>query len=62
MLLSELQKKITKILAEGGIETNSLDARIILREIFNFDEKELILNSDLILSESKISIVQKIIT
>ena len=62
MLLSELQKKITKILAEGGIETNSLDARIILREIFNFDEKELILNSDLILSESKISKVQKIIT
>ena len=62
MLLSGLQKKITKILAEGGIETNSLDARIILREIFNFDEKELILNSDLILSESKISKVQKIIT
>ena len=62
MLLSELQKKITKILAEGGIETNSLDARIRLREIFNFDEKELILNSDLILSESKISKVQKIIT
>ena len=62
MLLSELQKKITKILAEGGIETNSLDARIILKEIFNFDEKELILNSDLILSESKISKVQKIIT
>ena len=62
MLLSELLKKITKILAEGGIETNSLDARIILREIFNFDEKELILNSDLILSESKISKVQKIIT
>jgi release factor glutamine methyltransferase len=62
LLLSELQKKITKILAEGGIETNSLDARIILREIFNFDEKELILNSDLILSESKISKVQKIIT
>ena len=62
MLLSELQKKITKILSEGGIETNSLDARIILREIFNFDEKELILNSDLILSESKISKVQKIIT
>ena len=62
MLLSELQKKITKILAEGGIETNSLDARIILREIFSFDEKELILNSDLILSESKISKVQKIIT
>lgn len=62
MLLSELQKKITKILAEGGIETNSLDARIILREIFNFDEKELILNSDLILSESKISKVHKIIT
>ena len=62
MLLSGLQKKITKILAEGGIETNSLDARIILKEIFNFDEKELILNSDLILSESKISKVQKIIT
>jgi len=62
LLLSELQKKITKILAEGGIETNSLDARIILKEIFNFDEKELILNSDLILSESKISKVQKIIT
>ena len=62
MLLSELQKKITKILAEGGIETNSLDARIILKEIFNFDEKQLILNSDLKLSESKISKVQKIIT
>ena len=62
MFLSELQKKITKILADGGIETNSLDSRIILKEIFNFNEKELILNSDLILSESKISEVEKIIT
>ena len=48
MFLSDLQTNITKKLFDSGIETSSLDSRIILKEIFCFDEKELILNSQLI--------------
>ena len=62
MFLSELQKKITKTLLDGGIKTNSLDARIILKETFNFDEKELIMNSDILISTSKVNEVKKILS
>ena len=62
MFLSELQKNITKTLFDAGIKTNSLDARIILKETFNFDEKELIMNSDILISTSKINEVKKILS
>ena len=62
MFLSELQKNITKTLLDAGIKTNSLDARIILKETFNFDEKELIMNSDILISTSKINEVKKILS
>ena len=62
MFLSELQKNITKTLLDAGIKTNSLDARIILKETFNFDEKELIMNSDILISTSKVNEVKKILS
>ena len=62
MFLSELQKNITKTLLDAGIKTNSLDARIILKETFNFDEKELIMNSDILISKSKVNEVKKILS
>ena len=62
MFLSELQKNITKTLLDAGIKTNSLDARIILKETFNFDEKELIMNSDILISISKVNEVKKILS
>ena len=61
MFLSELQKNITKTLFNAGIETNSLDARIILKETFDLDEKELIMNSDVLVSTSKVNEVKKIL-
>ena len=61
MFLSDLQTAITKKLFDSGIETSSLDSRIILKEVFCFDEKELILNSQLIVIKNKISEVDKIL-
>ena len=61
MFLSDLQTAITKKLFDSGIETSSLDSRIILKEVFCFDEKELILNSQLIVTKNKISEVNKIL-
>ena len=61
MFLSDLQTAITKKLFDSGIETSSLDSRIILKEVFCFDEKELILNSKLIVTKNKISEVDKIL-
>ena len=62
MFLSDLQTAITKKLFDSGIETSSLDSRIILREVFCFDEKELILNSQLIVPDNKINEVDKILS
>ena len=61
MLLSDLQTAIAKKLFDSGIETSSLDSRIILKEVCCFDEKELILNSKLIVTKNKISEVDKIL-
>ncbi len=61
MFLSDLQTAITKKLFDSGIETSSLDSRIILKEVFCFDEKELILNSQLIVTKNKISEADKIL-
>ena len=62
MFLSDLQTNITKKLFDSGIETSSLDSRIILKEIFCFDEKELILNSKLIVPDNKINEVDKVLS
>lgn len=62
MFLSDLQTAITKKLFDSGIETSSLDSRIILKEVFCFDEKELILNSQLIVPDNKINEVDKILS
>ena len=62
MFLSDLQTAITKKLFDSGIETSSLDSRIILKEVFCFDEKELILNSQLIVTDNKINEVDKILS
>ena len=61
MFLSDLQTAITKKLFDSGIETSSLDSRIILKEVFCFNEKELILNSQLIVTKNKISEADKIL-
>ena len=61
MFLSDLQKIVTKTLFDSGIETSSLDSRIILKEIFCLNEKQLILNSQLIVSKKKINEVDKIL-
>jgi release factor glutamine methyltransferase len=61
LFLSDLQTAITKKLFDSGIETSSLDSRIILKEVFCFDEKELILNSQLIVTKNKISEADKIL-
>ena len=61
MFLSDLQTAITKKLFDSGIETSSLDSRIILKEVFCFDEKELILNSQSMVTKNKISEVDKIL-
>ena len=62
MFLSDLQTNITKKLFDSGIETSSLDSRIILKEIFCFDEKELILNSQLIVPDNKINEVDEVLS
>jgi len=62
LFLSDLQTAITKKLFDSGIETSSLDSRIILKEVFCFDEKELILNSQLIVPDNKINEVDKILS
>ena len=61
MFLGDLQTAITKKLFDSGIETSSLDSRIILKEVFCFNEKELILNSQSIVTKNKISEVDKIL-
>jgi release factor glutamine methyltransferase len=61
LFLGDLQTAITKKLFDSGIETSSLDSRIILKEVFCFDEKELILNSQLIVTKNKISEADKIL-
>jgi release factor glutamine methyltransferase len=61
LFLSDLQTAITKKLFDSGIETSSLDSRIILKEVFCFDEKELILNSQSMVTKNKISEVDKIL-
>ncbi len=46
MILSEIKKKLSKNFLISGIETAELDARLILKEILSFDDKELIINEN----------------
>ena len=46
MILSEIKKKLSKNFSISGIETSELDARLILKEILSFDDKELIINEN----------------
>ena len=51
MILSEIKKKLSKNFSISGIETSELDARLILKEILSFDDKELIINENLNIPE-----------
>jgi len=46
LILSEIKKKLSKNFLISGIETAELDARLILKEILSFDDKELIINEN----------------
>jgi len=46
LILSEIKKKLSKNFSISGIETSELDARLILKEILSFDDKELIINEN----------------
>ena len=46
MILSEIKKKLSKNFSISGIETAELDARLILKEILSFDDKELIIREN----------------
>ena len=55
MILSEIKKKLSKNFSISGIETSELDARLILKEILSFDDKELIINENYISTVDNIS-------
>ena len=46
MILSEIKKKLSKNFLISGIDTAELDARLILKEILSFDDKELIIREN----------------
>ena len=51
MILSEIKKKLSKNFSISGIDTAELDARLILKEILSFDDKELIIRENYIIPE-----------
>lgn len=55
MLLNKIQKKMSKNFLINGIETHELDARIILKEVLSFNDKDLILNQDFLISKNLIN-------
>ena len=55
MLLNKIQKKISKNFLTNGIESHELDARIILKEVLSFNDKDLILNQDFLISKNLIN-------
>jgi len=46
LILSEIKKKLSKNFSISGIDTAELDARLILKEILSFDDKELIIKEN----------------
>ena len=61
MFLDDLQKLISKTFLDNKITTYSLDARIILLEVLNLDEKEFILQPKLPVSSGNLDKIQKIV-
>jgi len=59
LILKEIQRKLCNNFSTIGIETPELDARIILKEVLSFDDKDLILKESLDISEE---MLEKIIT
>ena len=55
MFLNKIQKKMSKNFLINGIETHELDARIILKEVLSFNDKDLILNQDFLISKNLIN-------
>ena len=51
MFLSEIKKKLSNKFLINGIETPELDARLILKEVLSFDDKDLILKENHDISE-----------
>ena len=47
MFLSEIKKKLSNNFLTNGIETPELDARLVLKEVLSFDDKDLILKQNL---------------
>ena len=46
MFLSEIKKKLSHNFLISGIETYELDARLVLKEVLSFDDKDLILKEN----------------
>ena len=61
MFLDDLQKLIAKTFLDNKITTYSLDARIVLREVLNLDEKEFILQPKIQVSSGNLGKIQKIV-
>jgi len=61
LFLDDLQKLITKTFLDNKITTYSLDARIVLREVLNLDEKEFILQPKIQVSSENLGKIQKIV-
>ena len=61
MFLDDLQKLIAKTFLDNKITTYSLDARIVLREVLNLDEKEFILQPKIQVSSENLGKIQKIV-
>ena len=53
-MLNKIQKKISKNFLTNGIESHELDARIILKEVLSFSDKDLILNQDFLIPKNLI--------
>ena len=51
MFLSEIKKKLSNNFLINGIETPELDARLVLKEVLSFDDKDLILKENHDISE-----------
>ena len=51
MFLSEIKKKLSNNFLTNGIETPELDARLVLKEVLSFDDKDLILKQNHDISE-----------
>ena len=54
MFLNQIKKKLSKNFFINGIETPELDARLVLKEVLSFDDKDLIVKENCRISEDLI--------